>query len=265
MKSNYRNYENRKQVILNHLAYTPFATAHELANLTGASLSTVRRDFISMDREGLIIRSHGGVQAAAPVHPPQQIFPVTAADDQCDAEKEKIAAYAASIIKENSCIYPGGGKTCTLLARYIKDIGYLTIVTTSISAVLELVNSPNVSLTLLGGDIHTGPNFVETTSNERDLEHCIGSLFFDQVFVTTDGVDLRCGYTIRNRRQLPLYQKMLHSSKAFYMLLNSSKFDRRSFSPAFTMEQIDHIVTTNHIPHAYLDYYKEHGKHLILT
>lgn len=256
------NYEDRKQAILAYLETKPFATAKELAALTGSSLATIRRDFIAMDNQGLIVRSHGGIQSLTP---PQQLQPLSQSTtilNSIDAEKAQIAAYAATLVQPNDCIFIGAGKTCSLFASYIKNIEHLTVVTTCISVVLELISCPNIALTLLGGDIFTGPNFIETVSTDDDLEHWIGPLFFDKVFVTVDGVELDSGYTIRYRRQVPLYTRLLGASKSFYMMVDSSKFDCHSFVTSFEMDQIRHVITTEGIPEAYRSYYKKNGINL---
>lgn len=255
-------YEERKHIMLNYLEGKNFATTKEMAALTGCSLATVRRDFLSMDAEGLILRAHGGVQAAAPSKAGTLLPSSGPILDGIDAEKDQIAAHAATLVKPNDCIFIGAGRTCMRFAHYIKDIDHLTVVTTCISVVLELIDQPNISLTLLGGDIYTGPNFIETIPSSDDLEHLVGPLFFDKVFVTVDGIELDSGYTIRYRFQIPLYTQLLISSNLFYMMVDSSKFDCHSFVQAFEFNQIRHVITTKKIPALYREHYQKIGVEL---
>lgn len=255
------NYLERKKIILTHLKQSQTANVHQICQLTGASPATIRRDFIQMEREGLLTRNHGSVQLTG-----CSVLPANTSDDfadPVDCEKAKIALHAASLIENNDCIFIGAGRTCSLLASYIKSSKYVTVVTTSITAALELVNSPNISTTLLGGDIFAGNNFVETVCTDRELDSWIGNLFFDKVFITVDGVHFDGGYSIRYRRQIPLYRHLLSCSSAFYTLIDSTKFHKHSFVPVFDMEQLKTIVTTDQVPQDFVEYYQLHNIQLI--
>ena len=65
-----------------------------------------------------------------------------------------IAREAAAQVQAGESIFSGAGKTCNMFAALLRDIERLTVVTTSVTAVLELAECPNISVTLLGGDIH---------------------------------------------------------------------------------------------------------------
>lgn len=256
-------YEARKQTILSYLKDNPFATASEIAQLTGVSIPTTRRDFLAMDQEGLIIRSHGSIQARDPSFPPSVAS--ISSSSRKDSEKMQIAQFAASLVHENDCIFIGAGKTCALFASCLKKFEFLTVVTTSISAVLQLVDYPNISLTLLGGDVHTGSNFIETISPTDELDRCLGPLFFNKVFITVDGVDLNNGYTVRNPRQLQIYSRLLQSSGACFALIDSAKFNRRSFISAFEMSQIKNVITTKPLSNMYQNFYHDNNINLYLV
>ncbi len=266
MKRQVMNYVEREKVILDYINTHSFASTEVICALTGVSLVTTRRDFSIMSNKGLIARSHGGIQALVPAQltamPPHASSNFVSSIDE---EKAQIARHAASLVLENDCIFIGAGKTCNLLADYLsKSVEYLTVVTTSLNAVLKLIECPNISVHLLGGDIHSGTNFIETVTTDNHIECNIGSMFFDKVFITVDGIDLDRGYTIRYPHQIPLYTRLLAASREFWVLVNSSKFDLRSFVPVYGMNQIKNIVTTKKIPKAYLNFYHQNGTNLIV-
>lgn len=265
MRKQVINHSERETMILEYINSHSFATTEEICAFTGVSPATARRDFEAMRKKGLIARSHGGIQSLSPVSasPVASIpsYNMLSINTQVDEEKDRIATHAASKVRENECIFIGSGKTCNLFTSHLKNIDYLTIVTTSLNAVMELIHKSNISIHLLGGDIYLGSNFIETIIPDNELD-IYSNLYFDRVFITVDGIDLESGYTIRNRRQIPLYTQLLESSKEFTLLVDSSKFNRRSFVPVFNMEQVHNIVTTSGIPQHYVDYYREHGINL---
>lgn len=257
-------YAERETAVLDYLRKHGVATTDEVCDLVRASPATVRRDFTAMSQKGLIIRSRGCIQLAASAQqsPVSQSLTISNAKDE---EKSKIAKLASSFVKEGDCIFVGAGKTCNLFSNYIKDIGHLTVVTTNITVVLELASCPNISLVLLGGDVRVGPNFIETISLDSEIEKGLGSLYFDKVFITVDGIELDCGYTIKNRMQIPLYSRLINASRNFYVFADSYKFNHHAFVPVFDLDQIDNIITTEKTPSVYLDYFKSHGKNLYLA
>lgn len=257
-------YAEREALILDRLQEHNVATTNEICELLGASPATVRRDFTAMSESGLITRSRGCVQLAAKL-PQSPILQSLSINNAMDEEKARIAKFASSFVSEGDCIFIGAGKTCNLFANYIKDREHLTVVTTNITVVLELVSCPNISLVLLGGDVRVGTNFIETISLDSEIEKDLGPLFFDKVFITVDGIELDSGYTIKNRMQIPLYSRLINASKDFYVFADSYKFDRHAFVPVFNIEQIDNIITTTKTPAVYLDYYESHGKNLYLA
>lgn len=270
MRKQVINHSEREAMILEYLNSHSFATTEEICTCTGVSPATARRDFEALRKKGLVARSHGGIQSISPIAaspaPASSIssYNMLSINTQVDEEKDRIAAYAASKVRENECIFIGSGKTCNLFTSHLRNIDYLTIVTTSLNAVMELIHKSNISIHLLGGDIYLGSNFIETIIPDNELD-IYSRLYFDRVFITVDGVDPESGYTIRNRRQIPLYTQLLESSKEFNLLVDSSKFDRRSFVPVFGMEQVHNIITTNGIPQHYVDYYQAHGINLQIT
>lgn len=255
MRRRILNYIEREREILSYVGTRDFASTEDICGLLGASLATVRRDFGVMSEKGLVERVRGGIRSAQPAAAGARDGITT----PVDLEKSRIAQYASSLVHENDSIFIGSGKTCNLFARCLKHIDYLTVVTTSLNAATELADRPNFSIYLLGGSIHCGTNFIETVISDSELEYNLGSLFFDKTFITVDGVDLECGYTIRYRNQIPLYTKLLENSKSFNLMVDSYKFNRRSFVPAFDMEQIRNVVSTGDVPRDYVDFYREKG------
>lgn len=256
MNNRILSYAQRERVILDYLSGHSFASTEDICGRTGASVATTRRDFLEMESRGLVLRSRGGVQPLTQPSVPVLLPERTAVTSAIDQEKARIAAYAASLVRESDCIFIGAGKTCNLFASYLKSFDHLTVITTNLTAAIELANCPNIAVSVLGGDLHTGPCFIETISSEHDLEHDLDRLYFDKVFITVDGLDLDCGYTIRYKRQIPLYTRLLHASETFYLLLDSSKFDKRSFVPAFDMTQIRHVITTQAAPQTYRRFFE---------
>lgn len=245
----------RERLILEHLRQHKVITTETIAQLTGASLSTARRDLKTLGVKGLLEKKHGGAKAIQDAS--RGTGHQSAEDDPHLAEKDRIAAVAAGLVREGDTVFLGAGKTCTLLARFIRDIDNLKVVTTNINSIIELAASDKVSMLLLGGDIHVGRNYIETLDEYtlRSLE----KYYFDKVFITVDGVDLEYGYSINFRLQVMLYEYLLDHSKEFYMMVGNHKLDKRAFIRFCGMDRPRRVITTPDLNPKYMAYFRENG------
>ncbi len=260
----------RHQMILEYLKAHGAATTKQLSELTGGSLATLRRDLNTLSSQGLLVKTHGGAQASAaerafPADVPGSSRANPPKADPFLSFKAAIAGKAAELIASGDTIFIGAGMTCNLLCRCLneKEPAHLTVVTTNVTAVIELAQNPNISTLLLGGNIHTGTNHIETLD-----EYTVSSLeqlYFDKAFITVDGIDRTSGYSIVNRAQLPLYHHLLKNSQALYLLANEGKFDKRTFTHLCGLDDISHVITNACIPGEYLEYYREAGIELIIA
>lgn len=257
----------RHQMILEYLKTHGSAATARLSELTGASPATLRRDLNTLAKQGLLIKTHGGAQSAAGSLP-VEAKPLPSDGLQPDPYlpfKDAIAQKAAELVVSGDIIFIGAGMTCNLLCRYLNERNpkQLTVVTTNVTAVIQLAPNPHISTLLLGGNIHTGANHIETLD-----EYTVSSLkqlYFDKAFITVDGIDRTCGYSIVNRAQLPLYHHLLKNSQALYLLANEGKFDKRTFTHLCGLEDISHVITNTCIPEAYLNYYREAGIEVLVA
>lgn len=248
-------YAEREKVILEYLAKKEIISLSAACELTGASVATMRRDFDALQEKGLAERRHGALRMAQKKE--KSFFGGTEILDETDREKSAIAREAAKTVSSGESIFIGTGKTCNMLAARLGELERLTVVTTSITAVLELVEHPNVHLTLLGGDVHTGKNFIETL--DSDISHTLRNYYFDKVFITMDGIDLERGYTVQDKARIALYTQLSRMTRRLYILVDSKKFDRRAFATVFPPDKTCRIISTSGIPQKFLSYYSQKG------
>lgn len=247
----------REKKILERLKENGSLSLTQACELTEASVATTRRDFESIREKGLAERTHGGLQTSKQDERRRNYINGTRIEDETDREKMAIAREAAAQVRAGESIFIGAGKTCNMLASLLREVERLNVVTTSVTAVLELAGSPNVSVTLLGGDIHSGKNYIETLDN--DVAHTLRGYFFDKVFVTVEGVDLERGYTVQDKSRIPMYNQLARMTRRTYMLLDSGKFDRRAFAVVYPPDKPCRIISTRHMPQKFVQFYTQHG------
>lgn len=257
----------RQKMIMDYLTSHQMASTSYLSDLTGASLATLRRDLNVLEGQGLLKKTHGGAQLAE-----QDRFSANTAafvPDPCLPFKDAIARKAVELIHTDDILFVGAGMTCNLLCRYLcrsildGRLEHITVVTTNITAVMELSSIPGISVLVLGGNIHIGPNHVETL--DEYTVQSLEKLYIDKVFLTVDGIDLNYGYSIINRAQLPLYNHLLNNSQQIYLLANEGKFDRRTFTRFCGLDAIPNVITNPTISQEYLSFYREHQVNVLIS
>ncbi len=246
----------REKLIIEQLKSNRMVSIGDICTLTGASVATVRRDFDALQERGQLVRTHGAVHLPEQQSQRSRYVNGTEIIDSIDLEKQQIAKEAAAQVRAGESIFIGAGKTCNMLAAMLGELERLTVVTTSITAVLELAQCPNISVTLLGGDVHTGKNYIETL--DSDIAHTLRSYYFDKVFFTAEGVDLERGYTVQDKSRVALYTQLARMTRRMYMLLDSAKFDRCTFATIFSIDKLCRVITTQNVPESYVQFYAKH-------
>ncbi len=248
-------YAEREKILLEYLEKNEIVSLSMACTLTGASVATMRRDFDTLQEKTLAVRSHGSLRLVQKKR--NSFFGGTEILDDTDREKDAIAAEAAKSVMPGESIFIGTGKTCNMLAARLGSVERLTVVTTSITAVLELVEKPNIHLTLLGGDVHTGKNYIETM--DSNISQTLRNFYFDKVFITMDGIDLERGYTVQDKTRIALYTQLSRMTRRLYILVDSGKFDRRAFATVFPPDKTCRIISTKRMPQPFVSYYGQKG------
>src|SRR3954468_20169850 len=101
-----------------HLDRVGGATVHELAERYGVSIDTIRRDLDQLHDAGRVVRTHGGAVSVA-VHNRTDRGMSVRVHLQA-AEKEAIAAIAASLVEDGSVLIINAGTTALALARALQ-------------------------------------------------------------------------------------------------------------------------------------------------
>lgn len=119
--------EERQQAILAAVEQRHSVSVQELMQLLDISESTIRRDLNALDKEGRLVKVHGGAMAIG------GSFHVK--DDAVEYRKEinreekiEIARYAAALIKDQDVVYMDAGTTTELMIDYItaKNVIFVT-------------------------------------------------------------------------------------------------------------------------------------------
>jgi len=119
--------EERRQKILSLLQSDGRVLVTNLSKVFNVSQITIRKDLDSLHGRGLVQRSHGG---ALPPSSSTLFDPSLQEKQQLHTEeKQRIAAAAAKMVQEGSCVMLDSGTTTAAIAQALKKFSALTVIT----------------------------------------------------------------------------------------------------------------------------------------
>ena len=118
--------EERYNFILSVLSANSSVSVTELTELIGASESTIRRDLLTLAKMGKLKKVHGGAGSMEP----NILLQEPDVDEKMKlnaSAKERIAKYAAEMIRPNDFVFIATGTTTGKMIEYItqKDVTFV--------------------------------------------------------------------------------------------------------------------------------------------
>lgn len=219
-------------------------SVESLADHFQVSGMTIRRDLHDLAGDGKVIRTHGGATPAARIS-----FEYRFLDRAREhaAEKRQIAETAASMVEPGQAVLLDSGTTTLEIARRLRRIERLTIITTSLPIASELFGHEPIDTILLGGQLRKDSPDLLGGLTEQGLE----LLRPDIAFIGADAVDLR-GFAYNRSAQLGrLLTCMGQAAERTYAVADRSKIDRRELMRFADLSQWDGLVTDSGIDEAH--------------
>ncbi|MTI47345.1 DeoR/GlpR family DNA-binding transcription regulator [Sporosalibacterium faouarense] len=228
----------RRNYIINLMRKNGKVIVEDLASELGVSTMTIRRDLKYLEDNNLLTRTHGGAVSNV-----NQEIPYSEKADSANEEKEKIAEYAATLVEEGSTIILDAGTTTMEIAKKIKDKKNITVITTDIMIGAFLSKAKGIKVFCTGGVIQSETGACIGTKAEEFLE----DIYADITFLGTSAIDLKKGVTTPNLEKSRLKRTMMSSSDEVILVLDSSKFGKKSFSKVCGLDEIDLIITDENL------------------
>jgi DeoR family transcriptional regulator of aga operon len=246
--------------VLAMLATQRSLSVTEVARELGISESTVRRDFVEMERAQLARRTHGGIVAIDVAY---SLATTPREKDGASADRERVAARAADMIRPGQIVGFNGGRSTTSTARRAvsrpdldaKDgTPGLTVVCAALNIATEAVLRPAVRTVVLGGVAEpysfelTGPL---ATATMRDL-------WLDTMFVGMIGLDIDAGLTCNSDAEAGVTRTMIGHSRRVVGLATADKFGLRALAGICPVAALTDLVIAGDVPGELREHLAEH-------
>jgi len=232
--------EERRRSILEMMQRDGRVLVADLAQQFGTSQITIRKDLELLDTQGLIQRTHGG---ALPI-------PIGALLDPTLREKEKlhrkeklrIAEAAAKLVEEGESVLLDSGTTTTAIARALKEMRKVTVITNATNIASELAGT-NVEVILTGGTLRKNSFSLVGPLAEESLRQ----LRADILFLGVDGFDTEAGLFTPNLLEAQVNRIMVEIATRTIAVCDSTKFGRRSLCKIVPPSAVNQVITDKNI------------------
>jgi DeoR/GlpR family transcriptional regulator of sugar metabolism len=212
----------------------------ELAELTGASDMTIRRDLEVLAQQGMLERYHGGARSVA-LRGEEPPFALRA-QDGLDL-KRRIAAEVASLVADGEAVLIDSGTTCLEVARALAH-RRLTIMPLSLHAANALTGAPQLRLLLPGGESRGGELALTGPLTEASL----AALRFDTAVIGCCGLDIANGLTAYDLADAAIKRAAITSAHRVIAVADAGKFFRTGLAFVTPVTALDAIVTDDAAP-----------------
>jgi DeoR family fructose operon transcriptional repressor len=231
--------EERKIQILNILDRERSVTIGRLSEYFHVSASTIRRDLTSMEKAGLIKRTHGGAILVERLNDDLNFAQKRTKDYDL---KNAIGKRAAELVKDGEVIAINSSTITMLMAEHL-TARHLTIVTNSLNILNIIKECNDYQIVVLGGIYMANAQTIEgpTTTEQIKLLH------FDKAFLGANGVDLEFGLSSASELEAKSKIAMIQQSKETYFLCEHKKFDRSSIFKVADLRDTTAVITDGQV------------------
>ncbi|MFN8099048.1 MAG: DeoR/GlpR family DNA-binding transcription regulator [Dermatophilaceae bacterium] len=224
----------------------------DLVTELGVSDMTVRRDIEHLARRDLLERVHGGAVAAGDhaelsrTQPSADEPGFAAKSHLMQRAKAAIAREAATLVEPGAAIALSAGTTTVALARELRAIPGLTIVTNSVPAAQALAGSASAA----------GHTVVLTGGTRTPSEALVGpiavqalrGLHVDLVFLGVHGLDLKAGLTTPNLVEAETNRALIQSGRSLCVVADHTKWGIVGLGTIVGLDAVATLVTDAGLP-----------------
>jgi len=226
---------DRQKTLLEHLGETGTGSIEELCRRFEVSEMTIRRDLSELEKEGLLIRTHGGARLKETA-----FFEVSfaAKANQFVAEKKRIAERASELVQDGDRIMIDSGTTTGHFARLLKDCR-LTVVTNALNVATDLIDGRQIDLHFCGGALRRGPVAAVGQVAAKFFE----SIRCDRLFMGVEGIDDTGTMTVPDVEEALVKQVMMRAAREVIVLADHSKLGRNSLGVIGSLSSVTALIT----------------------
>lgn len=232
----------RHERILEILRRDRVVEVSKLSKQLGVSAVTIRTDLDALERRQILRRIRGGAMA---VRPARFERPLDLPSQNFAAEKERIGAMAARMVRDGETIILDAGTTALAMALALpEDLRDIVVVTSSLDIAVALDTHPAVTVIVTGGKMkNSGRN-----SRSHSLISPFGTLLLQQInadcaYLCCAGIDAERGFTNAYFEEVEIKRAMMASARRVVVLGDHAKIGHVAGARIADLSEVTALVT----------------------
>jgi DeoR family transcriptional regulator of aga operon/DeoR family fructose operon transcriptional repressor len=225
------------------------ARVADLAATFRVSGVTIRKDLAVLERQGRIVRTHGGAMTVGRAGA-ERAFDVRERLQR--DEKDAIGREAAAMVVDGDSIALDASTTALALARHLKGRGgwlHLTVITNGLRIASELAGHPGISVVMPAGFLRW---------EALSLVGPLGEGLFDKVniqkaFMGAAGFAIEAGLSDATEEEAQIKRLMVEGANEVVGLVDHTKWERAAFATFCKTADLDAVVTDAGAPAAMME------------
>lgn len=248
----------RRDKILELLREDGSAKVLDLARIFKVTEVTIRQDLEKLEKDELITREHGGAYLK---NIQKQVQNVSLVHQENLDKKELIARKCLEFIESGDTIILDSGSTTTEVAKMLKGMKGLTVITNALNIALLLGGEPGIEIIVTGGEFKP-PTLSLTGQKAADF---FKGLHVQKLFLATAGISLKAGLTYPSISDLVVKKAMIDAAETTYLVADSSKIGKAAFASLGALSLIDYIITDAGIEEKHKQVFHDNEIELIIA
>jgi DeoR/GlpR family transcriptional regulator of sugar metabolism len=231
----------RRQRIAELIQQQDIVQVRDLCTRFGASESTIRRDLVFLEQQGVLERSYGGATAVG-----QTVARLLPAGELIGVQEMRIGAAAAETIGAGETVFLGPGRVPLAVAQHIANRSNVTVVTNALDVASYLAAHAEQNVIVTGGQIDRRTNALLGHLAEMTLRE----LRADRAVIGVHGIQLPDGFTAESLAGAQFLRTVIEVMPRVTVVATAEQWAR--VGPAFLapLEAVDTIVTSLNAPPA---------------
>ncbi|TCD15270.1 DeoR/GlpR family DNA-binding transcription regulator [Oricola cellulosilytica] len=234
--------KERHRIILSAVQEKPVATVQEMVELTDSSEATIRRDIATLHVQKKLRRVRGGAES---VNPPQFFGlagrPFSVNETINIAQKRAIALKAVELCCDGDAVIINGGTTTFQMVHPLAT-KRCQVFTNSFPIAEHLLKHSKNTIMLSGGAIYREQNII-LSPFDNDVTR---NFYAKRMFMGAQGLG-HLGLMEADPLLIQAEQKLIDQADELVVLVDSSKFKKRSSLILCPLERITTVITDNGI------------------
>ncbi|MFD9724850.1 DeoR/GlpR family DNA-binding transcription regulator [Streptomyces sp. NPDC059072] len=229
------NVIERHKFVVGLLVRQNRATVAELAQATGASEMTIRRDLEVLESRGALRRVRGGAVSSLPggVEPPYAIRAMSGTQ-----AKERLARAVVDLLTDGETVALDTGTTAVAVAKAMAGRQF-TVTPLSLHAAFALSGQSGIQLVMPGGQVRA----EELSFHGQTPVQTFEDLCFDTFVLGCCGVDPVRGATAYDLDDVQVKRAAVAAAQRVILVATADKIGRTALGRICSMEEVALVVT----------------------